>query len=442
MKKIVLLCMIFLGVLLPFSTADAFGGVVTSPYGWRFHPVYGTQSFHAGIDIGDIPKGTPIPSLVTGTVAFSGSVSGYGNYIAVKDDATGRYVAFAHCDTLLFGVGTRVNEGQAIATVGSTGIGTGVHIHVELRKELWGNHVENTVDPTSFVASKWSLTGWDGTSGSIYDFFVPNISIDYSEYFSPSEDLMKVTKNLLTTLSAAFGKLQEVMPYLLYALIIIDLAWLMCKVSVGMVVSMDEVITRFFRYCFYIMAFQSWELFVREVFIPFFEQVGSTYAGRTFEEADFLKFDKLFTSVTNIIGDHIKPTLDGQVAQILPFIVDNVLVIILLIGCLALSFWVMVKLVIFYLICIFGILGIPLAFIPGAESHAKNMLGSVMVHAIDLILTCFLFGLLMNEIEGFSPIPADSISSMLLFTGTFLVCSYFMGSDLRSASKMFERILN
>ena len=161
--------MIFLGVLLPFSTADAFGGVVTSPYGWRFHPVYGTQRFHAGIDIGDIPKGTPIPSLVTGTVAFSGSVSGYGNYIAVKDDATGRYVAFAHCDTLLFGVGTRVNEGQAIATVGSTGIGTGVHIHVELRKELWGNNVEIKVAPKEYFHSKCSMPAWVGPAGAIFD---------------------------------------------------------------------------------------------------------------------------------------------------------------------------------------------------------------------------------------------------------------------------------
>ena len=439
MKKIMLLCMIFLGVLLPFSTADAFGGKITSPYGWRMHPVYHVPKFHAGVDIGDIPIDTPIPSLVTGTVAFSGWISGYGNYIAVKDDATGHYICFAHCNKLFFDVGTRVNEGQAIATVGNTGIGTGEHIHVEIRI---GSVNGDTIDPTSFVASKWSLDGWDGTSGSIYDFFVPNISIDYSEYFAPSEELMKITKDLLTTLSATFGKLQEAMPYLLYALIILDLAWLMCRSMLGAVVAMDEVITRFFRYCFYIMAFQSWELFVREVFIPFFEQVGSTYAGRTFEEADFLKFDKLFTSVTNIIGDHIKPTLDGKVEQILPFVVDNVLVIVLLIGCLSLSFWVMVKLVIFYLICIFGILGIPLAFIPGAESHAKNMLGSVMVHAIDLILTCFLFGLLMNEIESFAPIPADSISSMLLFTGTFLVCAYFMGSDLRSASKMFERVLN
>lgn len=442
MKKIMLLCMIFLGVLLPFSTVNAFGGTVTSPYGWRLHPVQGTLKFHAGVDIGGIPINTPIPSLVTGTVAYAGWVSGYGNYIAVQDNATGLYVCFAHCNRFFVDVGTNVTEGQAIATVGNTGIGTGEHIHVEVRKELWGDHQKNTMDPTSFVASKWTLTGWDGKPGSIYDFFVPNITIDYSEYFSPSEELMKVTKDLLTTLSAAFGKMQEIMPSLLYALIIIDLAWLMCKVAVGTVVAMNEVISRFFRYCFYIFAFQSWALFVREVFIPFFEQVGSTYAGRTFEESDFLKFDKLFTSITNIIGDHIKPTLDGTVAQILPFVVDNILVIVLLIGCLALSFWVMVKLVIFYLICIFGILGIPLSFIPGAEIHAKNMLGSVMVHAIDLILTCFLFGLLMNEIEGFSPIPADSISSMLLFTGTFLVCSYFMGSDLRSASKMFERILN
>jgi len=437
-KRFMLLCMMFLGVLLPFSTADAFGGVVTSPYGWRMHPVHGVPKFHAGVDIGGIPIDTPIPSLVTGTVAYAGWVSGYGYYIAVEDDATGRYICFAHCNKLLFDVGTRVNEGQAIATVGNTGIGTGEHIHVEIRMVLWGA----TIDPTSFVASKWSLTGWDGTSGSIYDFFVPNISIDYSAYFSPSETLMEMTKHLLTVLSLAFGRMQEAMPSLLYLLIIIDLAWLMCKVATGMLVSMNEILSRFFRYCFYIFAFQSWTLFIREVFIPFFEQVGSSYAGRTFEEADFLKFDKLFTSVTNIIGDHIKPTLDGTVAQILPFVVDNVLVIVLLIGCLALSFWVMAKLVIFYLICIFGILGIPLAFIPGAESHAKNMLGAVMVHAIDLILTCFLFGLLMNEIESFSPIPADSISSMLLFTGTFLVCAYFMGSDLRSASKMFERILN
>lgn len=368
-------------------------------------------------------------------------MSGYGNYVAVQDDVTGKHFCFAHCTRIFVDVGQRVKEGQAVASVGNTGIGTGEHIHAEIRHALWGNHQANTIDPAPYISSKWSLEGWDGTSGSIFDFLVPNIHIDYSEYFSPSEKLMEMTKSILTILTIGLSRLQEGIPELLFLLIVIDLGWLSCKIATGVMVELQEVVNRFFRYCFYILAFKSWDFFVKEMFIPFFENVGSTYAGRTFEQSDFLKFDKLFTSVTTIIGEHIKPSLDGSISHIVPFIFENVLVITLLVACVALSFWVMVKIMLFYIICIFGILGIPLMFIPNSENHAKNILGSVMVHAIDLILTCFLFGLLLHEVERFQPISAESISGLFLFTGTFLLISYFMGSDLRSASKLFSRIL-
>ncbi|MDV4150915.1 peptidoglycan DD-metalloendopeptidase family protein [Clostridium sp. AL.422] len=112
-------------------------GVVTDSYGPRINPVTGEAGFHTGVDLGD-PYGAPVAASKSGTVAYSGWISGYGNTIII-DHGGGVQTLYAHNSSLLVGVGESVYRGQTVALVGSTGMSTGPHIHFEIR--INGQHV-------------------------------------------------------------------------------------------------------------------------------------------------------------------------------------------------------------------------------------------------------------------------------------------------------------
>lgn len=105
-------------------------GPVTDPYGPRINPVTGEAGMHNGVDFGD-PYGANILASKSGTVIFSGVMSGYGNTIVI-DHGGGVSTLYAHASSLLVGVGQTVSQGQVVALVGSTGMSTGPHIHFEI----------------------------------------------------------------------------------------------------------------------------------------------------------------------------------------------------------------------------------------------------------------------------------------------------------------------
>ncbi|SHJ86044.1 Murein DD-endopeptidase MepM and murein hydrolase activator NlpD, contain LysM domain [Clostridium amylolyticum] len=106
-------------------------GILTSPFGMRMHPVYNEMRMHKGIDLAS-PKGTPIKASKSGVVDFAGVMSGYGNVVIVNH-GNGYQTLYAHCNSLLVSRNQSVNQGQVIATVGNTGVGTGDHLHFEVR---------------------------------------------------------------------------------------------------------------------------------------------------------------------------------------------------------------------------------------------------------------------------------------------------------------------
>lgn len=105
---------------------------VTSPYGYRIHPVTGSSRFHAGIDIG-AAYGTNILASDAGVVIVAGYNSGgYGNYVVISHGG-GYSTLYAHCSSLLVSNGQQVSRGQVIAKCGSSGMSTGPHIHYEVQ---------------------------------------------------------------------------------------------------------------------------------------------------------------------------------------------------------------------------------------------------------------------------------------------------------------------
>lgn len=105
-------------------------GRVTCDYGWRYHPITGNLDFHNGMDIA-APMGSGIYTVFPGTVTQRGQSSIYGNYIEVTHSDNLRTV-YCHCDQLLAPEGANLRAGERVATVGSTGISTGPHLHFEV----------------------------------------------------------------------------------------------------------------------------------------------------------------------------------------------------------------------------------------------------------------------------------------------------------------------
>ena len=106
-------------------------GPVTSEFGWRVHPIFGTSRYHSGLDIGG-DYGLPIRAAAGGTVIYSGWISGYG-YAVIIDHGGGLTTLYGHNEELTVGEGESVSQGDIIAWCGSTGNSTGPHCHFEVR---------------------------------------------------------------------------------------------------------------------------------------------------------------------------------------------------------------------------------------------------------------------------------------------------------------------
>ncbi len=122
-------------------------GPITSPFGWRIHPIFKSRTFHSGIDIGGAP-GAQIRAANSGRVIFVSWYGGYGKVVIV-DHGTINGVKittlYAHLSEYMVSNGANVVKGQVLGIQGSTGYSTGPHLHFEVRKN------GNPVNPLNYI---------------------------------------------------------------------------------------------------------------------------------------------------------------------------------------------------------------------------------------------------------------------------------------------------
>lgn len=99
------------------------GTYITSPFGTREHPIQGVVKLHTGIDIGNAGFGAKVVAAESGVVTYAGTLGGYGNCVIVNHGG-GITTLYAHGQAILTTVGTKVNKGDVIMEVGSTGNST------------------------------------------------------------------------------------------------------------------------------------------------------------------------------------------------------------------------------------------------------------------------------------------------------------------------------
>ena len=108
-------------------------GRPSSGYGMRIHPITHASSMHPGFDLA-APTGTAVSAAAAGKVTHAGPAGTYGNLVTIRH-ADGFETRYAHLSAVSVTEGARVNAGDDIGKVGSTGMSTGPHLHFELRKD-------------------------------------------------------------------------------------------------------------------------------------------------------------------------------------------------------------------------------------------------------------------------------------------------------------------
>ena len=141
---------------------------VASGYGMRIDPVYGTPKMHKGLDF-TAPQGTPIYATGNGVVKIAGASSGgYGNHVVINH-GYGYETVYGHMVKIKVTTGQKINRGEVIGWVGSTGKSTGPHCHYEV-------HVNgDVVDPVYFFYNDLNSEQYDrllklASSGSAKSF--------------------------------------------------------------------------------------------------------------------------------------------------------------------------------------------------------------------------------------------------------------------------------
>ena len=194
--------------------------VVTSPQGWRIHPITGNQSYHKGVDL-DADMGDDIVAAAAGTVILAGWVDGYGNTVMINHggDLTTLY---GHNSSVVVSDGQSVQQGQLIAKAGSTGNSTGPHCHFEVLPDG-----DSAVDPGLYVPGLLELERAEGggnidghaphtdSHGSLVDFTVAN------DFAKPVYDVIEKTVDLARK---GISLVREYIASIFFVLITIDLA--------------------------------------------------------------------------------------------------------------------------------------------------------------------------------------------------------------------------
>jgi murein DD-endopeptidase MepM/ murein hydrolase activator NlpD len=148
---------------------------ITSPFGWRFHPIEKVRKFHNGVDFGSA-VGTPVYAIAKGTVVYAGPSSlkfpngepaGGGYIVRLRHKIDGEWITSGYyhlkkgsISAAGIKVGQKVAEGQKLGESGNTGESTGPHLHFEIQRGkfyLWNNKGLRYTEPTSYIKTQIAL---------------------------------------------------------------------------------------------------------------------------------------------------------------------------------------------------------------------------------------------------------------------------------------------
>ena len=381
---------------------------VTSPQGWRIHPITGQRSYHAGVDLA-AAYGAPIYAAAAGTVSYAGWMQGYGYTVMIHHGGT-LYTLYGHNQELLVGVGQTVPQGMVIARAGSSGNSTGPHCHFEvLPNGVYGA----PVDPGLYISGLLALEqAQGGALGIGMDFHGHTKDWEVTNDFAkPISDLVN---KIVEVMTGALEVLQNYAAKIFFVLVAIDLA--LGAMGKAMTPTHEDreglfkwLVRRGFFYGFCLAVLYHWGDFIGNLSLHGFPALGAL-AGGSPEAAEAAVSDPtkivqkgmsiiapVFNGMLHSMGisDALSLVLGGG-GQVLLMLVFAL--ILFLLFCL-IGYYIAVAYVEFYAAVLFGFTVFPLAGLKHVRHFASNGINSVFAAAINLMFFCLFAAMLQSTME-------------------------------------------
>ena len=411
--RIIILSFIFI-IFFSFTstTLAAPDWPVTSPFGWRTHPIFGTQKFHNGIDFG-VDEGTPIPCPAPGIITYSGWMSGYG-YTVIVEHYNGSETLYAHqCQTNVI-TGQNVGAGQILGYVGSTGYSTGPHLH--LGYKINGDWA----DPSPFLsACGWGISsgGGNGNSGVLDDLVnyegFNEAPFDFDSYYNLGANLSDTLLTFVNTCKSGTISLQNTMLDLLIFLAIIDFTYSLY--AGGFQLSWMDIIPRIFKYSTIIFLFVSWQDVVNNFFLSFFIDNASTFVGDSSLLSSSMSQPELLTQKGVFL---MKPTFDYYASfsgltflgNLFSALIALFLGLAILLCFIIMSIIILIYYIEFYIMAMFSVFSIPFAANKFTKFVTEGGVGAFVSSGLKLMISSTLTGMIITIIKPLQPTSYELVA--------------------------------
>ena len=379
-------------------------GVITSPFGWRIHPITGASRFHSGIDIAE-DYYTPVVASAPGVVTHAGWIDGYGNAVIIEHEG-GWTTLYGHFAEIHAVVGQTVGAGQLIGGQGSTGNSTGAHCHFEICDPNG-----TPVDPALFVpelGGAVSPYGGADFEGQYKDWALTN------DFAKPIKEVMD---KLVEVITKGLDLLQNGVASLFLVLCLIDIA----LGAMGKVLSppsedkdglLPWLIRRSLFYGFCLFFLYNWSDFIGNLALHGFPQLGGLVGGdAAAAEAAVSDPTQIVQKGMSIVAPVVNATLRTR-GSVLDFLLGNTMSVVCLFCAAVLfflfcviGFYIALAYIQFYASVLFSFTAFPLAGLKHVRHFASNGIAGVIACSLNLMFFCFFAAALQASLESIT-IPA------------------------------------
>lgn len=379
-------------------------GIISSPFGWRIHPITGASRFHSGIDIAD-DYYTPVVASAPGVVTHAGWIDGYGNAVIIEHEG-GWSTLYGHFEEIHVTAGQTVSAGHLIGGQGSTGNSTGPHCHFEIRDPSG-----TPVDPALFVPELGGAVSPHGGAdfeGQYKDWTLTN------DFAKPIKEVMD---KLVEVITKGLDLLQNGVASLFLVLCLIDIALgAMSKVltppSEDKEGLMPWIIRRSLFYGFCLFFLYNWSDFIGNLALYGFPQLGGLVGGDpAAAEAAVSDPTQIVQKGMSIVAPVVNATLRAR-GSILDLILGNLMSVVCILCAVVLfflfcviGFYIALAYIQFYASVLFSFTTFPLAGLKHVRHFASNGISGVIACSINLMFFCFFSAALQASLENIT-IPA------------------------------------
>ena len=379
-------------------------GVISSPFGWRIHPITGASRFHSGIDIAD-DYYTPVVASAPGVVTHAGWIDGYGNAVIIEHEG-GWSTLYGPFEEIHVMAGQTVSAGHLIGGQGSTGNSTGPHCHFEIRDPSG-----TPVDPALFVpelGGAVSPHGGADLEGRYKEWTLMN------DFAKPIKEVMDKLVDLITK---GLDLLQNGVASLFLVLCLIDIALgAMSKVltppSEDKEGLMPWLIRRSLFYGFCLFFLYNWSDFIGNLALHGFPQLGGLVGGDpAAAEAAVSDPTQIVQKGMSIVAPVVNATLRAR-GSILDLILGNLMSVVCVLCAVVLfflfcviGFYIALAYIQFYASVLFSFTTFPLAGLKHVRHFASNGVAGVIACSLNLMFFCFFSAALQASLENVT-IPA------------------------------------